>query len=301
MKNIFKLTSAAAFMVPLLGFGQVTFTASGTITSPTNSFQALGNAMVNDVISLYSQPADPSPANTEDLTRKDFIQFSYNLGVNAFADSSTGDWSQWNGFSTNSGSDQTLYFRRQTNTAGDYSNDSYFFTDQGADMVFLGNESKDKNKLFLLGWDTPGGQLELGTAVNDTSNRVAEVNTNNSTTPPYFSSVDTGGTNLYLQFAHRNTKANPDVAYQDEEKRFRIWEGVDPTNNNSLTGGYLISILDRGSNLDGDADDVIAFVQLRQGSTPFAPVPEPSTIGALGVVAMAGLLFARRRIKAKSK
>lgn len=66
-------------------------------------------------------------------------------------------------------------------------------------------------------------------------------------------------------------------------------------------GTYLVSVedwrLDRGT--DGDYNDFMFALQFfSKDGTPFTPVPEPSTYGLIGAVALLGLV-ARRRFVAK--
>jgi hypothetical protein len=276
MKNIYKLTSAAALLAPVfMSATLVDVTKPGTSTSFNNLISDMYSDQSGILVGTGSSPSRPN-LFTE-------FYFDNSPGVNEF----TLD-------AINLGATDTYNFELIA------TNVEYFTMSGVIDIGFFANEAWDVNKLSVDAYNNVADISNLGPVV-ETEEVFRYSDISGDETPPLtaqISAEDDGDLPIIIQFIHENlTTTGFGVGTQDDEVRFRMYqlvEGLDQTGARIYGDTFVLSISDREGTLDGDFDDGMFLLQ---GS--IAPVPEPSHIAGLAILGLAGILYIRRRSASK--
>lgn len=159
-----------------------------------------------------------------------------------------------------------------------------------ASISFFGNESGDRNKLFLNEYDLGGNVVNTNELLFDYKSTAS-----NSVTPAPTTYEFQGSGNALYSFSHLNPAKG--AAFQESEDRFKFFIGYDPITQLS-TGDWIIAIDDREETLV-DYDD--GFFYLVNDGSPITPVPEPSTVGFIAAASLVGFIFLNNRRKRNKK
>ena len=277
MKKILQTAAIVGGLLPLCMQAQVTVTrpsSSNSIVVPSIPFDTLVAGMASDAGDLKS----PVP----------YTELAFNVV--------TSDWkTNFGGASLPVGANY-IYFKEIS------PNYNFFQIEDFAQAGYLGNDSADRNQLNVLSYDatTPGfdwsneaswaaAQTDADTLFDYQAGGVAP-----TMGPPdsVEFTVDAGGKQV-IAFQHIDfSYPSPGVtsALQSAEGKFKIFWAYDV--NGDALNAALITIDDRMMDLI-DYNDGLFYVE---GITP---VPEPAAIAGLAILGLGGILYVRRRVKAK--
>ena len=278
MKKILQTAAIVGVLLPLSAQAQVTVnrpSSYASIVYPAIPFDTLVTGMAVDAGDLKS----PVP----------YTEMAFNVV--------TMDWTtNFGGGALPVGSDY-IYFREVS------PNWNFFQIVDFAQAGYIGNDSRDTNQLNVLSYDetTPGfnwgdestwaaAQTDADTLFDYTIGGVAP-----TMGPPDSVEivVDAGGKQV-ISFQHIDyswPKPGDTIAQQGDEEKFKIFWAYDSQGN--ALDAALFAIDDRMLDLI-DYNDGLFYVE---GITP---VPEPAAIAGLAVLGLGGILYVRRRVKAKA-
>lgn len=161
-----------------------------------------------------------------------------------------------------------------------------FAIENSANIGFFGNESWDRNKLFL---EQYSDQTFL-TVTKSEKLYDYKRNAGNSKTPaPYTYDIENSGNSVgYISFSHTNQVKGNNILKSSE--RFKVYQAFDPFTQTDQTQ-WLFLIDDREDELVDYDDGFFYFA----GDSSVTPVPEPALISAIGLFGLLSILYYKRK------
>lgn len=177
-----------------------------------------------------------------------------------------------------------LYFTRiDTNIEG-------FEANGTANIGFFGNESADRNKLLIKGYDGSGNEIQSKCLFDY---RSSASSSNTPAPSAYTISPDSNApAGSYYSYSHENPIKG--LSEQKNTSRFAMFQSYDPLTL-ELNNEWIFAIDDRETGLV-DYDDGFFYI-----TGDITPVPEPSGIALIAAVALVGVISLNYRKKNRSK